>query len=60
MGTNKLAVLRLQMEAADGGFGFSMVLSSEGCEIDVRNISPADMVRQLRQMAIDLPCIWSK
>jgi hypothetical protein len=49
------AVTTLSMEAEDGQCGFVMVLRSSHTELDVRNITPNDMVRQLRQMAIDLP-----
>ena len=55
MSKSKQAVMTLQMYAADGRCGFSMSLSDEGCELDVKNIIPAGMVRLLRQMAIDLP-----
>ena len=52
---NLKAVCTIQMEAEDGRCGFTLRLDSVAADISVRNLTPDEMVKQLRHLAIDLP-----
>jgi hypothetical protein len=55
MGKIVPSICVVSMTTVDGHAGFELTLDMNKDELEVFNLTPEMMVRQLRQMAIDLP-----